>query len=52
MWKKGKYIAVYVNNLAIAIKDPKEFADALEANHKFKLKGTGSLTFHLGMDCT
>jgi hypothetical protein len=55
MRKKGnlyEYIAVYVNDLAIAMKDPKEFTDVLEAMHKFKLKGTGSMTFHLGMDFT
>jgi hypothetical protein len=55
MQKKGnlyEYIAVYVDNLAIAMKDPKEFTDVVEAKHKFKLKGTGPITFHLGVDFT
>jgi Reverse transcriptase (RNA-dependent DNA polymerase) len=53
MRRKGntyKYVAVYVDDIAIAMKDPKEFTDTLEKNHKFKLKGTGPITFHLGMD--
>jgi hypothetical protein len=50
--KKGvyEYIAVYVNDLAIAMADPQEFVDVLEKNHKFKLKGTGTIAFHLGCD--
>jgi hypothetical protein len=42
--------AVYVNDLAIAMKDTKEFTDTLEKKHKFKLKGTGPITFHMVMD--
>jgi hypothetical protein len=34
------------------MKDPKELTDILEKQHKFKLKGTGPITFHLGMDIT
>jgi glutamate mutase epsilon subunit len=55
MRKKGnlyEYIAVYVDDLAIAMKDPKELTDILEKQHKFKLKGRGPITFHLGMDFT
>jgi Reverse transcriptase (RNA-dependent DNA polymerase) len=47
-----KYIAVYVDDLAIAMTNPKEFTDILETRHKFNLKGTGPITFHLGMDFT
>jgi Reverse transcriptase (RNA-dependent DNA polymerase) len=47
-----EYIAVYVDNLAIAMKNPKEFTDILDNKHKFKLKGTGPIMFHLGMDFT
>jgi Reverse transcriptase (RNA-dependent DNA polymerase) len=47
-----KYIAVYVDDLAIAMKNPKEFTDVLENKHKFKLKGTRPIAFHLGMDFT
>jgi Reverse transcriptase (RNA-dependent DNA polymerase) len=55
MTKNGniyEYIAVYVDNLAIAMKNPKEFTNILETKHKFKLKGTRPITFHLGMDFT
>jgi hypothetical protein len=45
-------IAVYIDDLAIAMKNPKEFMNILENKHKFKLKGTGPTTFHLGMDFT
>jgi hypothetical protein len=45
-------IAVYVDDLAIAMKNPKEFTDVLENKHKFKLKGTRLIAFHLGMDFT
>jgi hypothetical protein len=34
------------------MKDPKELIDILEKHHKFKLKGTGPISFHLGMDFT
>jgi hypothetical protein len=36
--------------LAVAKADPQEFVDALEKKHKFKLKGTGRIAFHLGCD--
>jgi hypothetical protein len=41
---------VYVDDLAIAMKNPKEFVDILETQYKFKTKGTGPIVFHLGMD--
>jgi Reverse transcriptase (RNA-dependent DNA polymerase) len=53
MWKKGNLyecVAVYVDDLAIAMKDPKEFTDLLEKKHKFKLKGAGPSSYNLGMD--
>jgi Reverse transcriptase (RNA-dependent DNA polymerase) len=55
MRKKGnlyEYITVYVDDLAIAMKDPKELTDILEKQHELKLRGTGPITFHLGMDFT
>jgi hypothetical protein len=55
MRKKGdlyEYIAAYVYILAIAMKYPKERTDILENHQKFKLKGTGPISFHLGMDFT
>ena len=45
-----EYVAVYVDDLAIAMKNPKEFVDILENEHKFKTKGTGPISFHLGME--
>jgi hypothetical protein len=38
-----------LNNLAIAMKDPKELTYVVAAKHKFRLKGTGTITFHLEM---
>jgi hypothetical protein len=45
-----EYVAVYVDDLAIAMQNPREFVDILENKHKFKTKGTGPISFHLGMD--
>ena len=45
-----EYIAVYVDDLCIASKDPQAIIDLLEGPHKFKLKGSGPITFHLGCD--
>jgi hypothetical protein len=54
MRKKGdhcEYIACYVDDLMIASKNPQAIIDALEGGaHKFKLKGTGPMKFHLGCD--
>jgi hypothetical protein len=55
IWMRAKnevyeYIAVYVDDLAIAMADPQEFVDVLEKKHKFKLKGTGTIAFHIGCD--
>ena len=44
-----EYIAVYVDDLAIAMKNPQEFISVLEDKYKFKLKGTGPIEVHLGM---
>ena len=43
-----EYIAVYVDDLLIAAKDPEEIVKTLSEKHKFKLKGVGPLTYHLG----
>ena len=45
-----EYVAVYVDDLAIAMKNPKDLVDILEGKPKFKTKGTGPISFHLGMD--
>jgi len=43
-------IAVYVDDLLIASKDPSTIIKTLSDEHKFKLKGTGGVSFHLGCD--
>jgi len=45
-----EYIAAYVDDLAIASRDPKAITTELEDKYKFKLKGTGPIEFHLGCD--
>lgn len=47
-----EYVAVYVDDLAMALKDPQSFIDILRDPNKynFKLKGTGPISFHLGCD--
>ena len=45
-----EYIAVYVDDLAIAAKDPQAFCHELKKRYNLKLKGVGSLEYHLG--CT
>ena len=45
-----EYIAVYVDDLTIAAKDPQTFCNELKKRYNLKLKGVGSLEYHLG--CT
>ena len=45
-----EYIAVYVDDLALSMKNPKAFCDVLMSKYKYKLKGTGPIAFHLGCD--
>ena len=45
-----QYIAVYVDDLAIAAKDPQAFCNELKQRYNLKLKGVGPLEYHLG--CT
>ena len=46
-----KYIAMYIDDLAIIMKDSQVFIDQLElAPYSFKLKGSGPLNFHLGCE--
>jgi hypothetical protein len=46
-----EYIAVYVDDLAFAMQDPQAFINVLKEEHKFKLKGTGDIAYHLGCNC-
>ena len=45
-----EYIGVYVDDLAIASKDPAEIVRILREEYKFKIKGDGHIAFHLGCD--
>ena len=45
-----EYIAVYVDDLVIAAKDPQAFCHELKKRYNLKLKGVGPLENHLG--CT
>ena len=45
-----KYIVVYVDDLLIVSKISKAIVDLLTNKYKFKLKGTGSIKYHLGCD--
>ena len=45
-----EYIAVYIDDLDILAKHPKEIIDVLMNIHKFKLKDTGPKKYHLGCD--
>ena len=55
MWMRKRsglweYVAVYVDNLAFAMKNPTKFTKLLAEKYKYKLKGTGDIAFHLGCD--
>jgi len=43
-----EYFAVYVDDLAFAMKDPIKFVKEIETKYGFKLKGTGLIKFYLG----
>jgi len=45
-----EYIAVYVDDLALAMLDPQAFTETLHVKYNFHMKGTGPLKFHLGAD--
>ncbi|KAL7579874.1 hypothetical protein ACA910_004884 [Epithemia clementina (nom. ined.)] len=47
-WSCYEYIAVYVDDLAIASKDPEAICQTLKEKYNFKLKGDGPIDFHLG----
>ena len=45
-----KYIAVYVDDLAFAVREPQSLVESLRKKNGFQFKGTGPLNFHLGAD--
>ena len=55
IWMRKKdnlweYIGVYVDDLALAMKDAKSFIDQMKECFKFCFKGVGPIAYHLGMD--
>jgi hypothetical protein len=44
---KYEYFAFYVDDLAVAMKDPKAFIGILETKYKFKTKDKGEWTHQL-----
>jgi hypothetical protein len=44
-----EYVCVYVDNLAVMMKDPSDFFAALK-QRKYKLKGVGEIFYYLGGD--
>ena len=45
-----EYIASYVDDLCIVVKQPSRIIDKLVNHYKYKLKGSGPIKFHLGCD--
>jgi hypothetical protein len=45
-----EYLAVYVDDLLIAMKDPRGFCDILKNKYHFKLKGDGPIDYHIGLN--
>ena len=45
-----EYIATYVDDLAMALKNPTEVTNALCNKYGYKLKGVGPIDYHLGSD--
>ena len=45
-----EYIVIYVDDLDIAAKHPKEIKYVLMNKHRFKVKGIGPIKYHLGCD--
>jgi hypothetical protein len=45
-----EYLCVYVDDIIICSMNPRSITDALETEHKFNLKGTGPIHYHLGCD--
>ena len=45
-----EYVCVYVDDLMAIMKNPQEFFDTLTEKYKYKLKGVGDPSYHLGGD--
>ena len=47
-----EYVAVYVDDLAFAVKEPEIFVKNLQDKYGFSVKGTGPIDYHLGANFT
>ena len=47
-----EFIAVYVDDLAICMKDPKSFCDTLKEKYILKLREVAPISYHLGCGYT
>ena len=45
-----EHMAIYVDDLCIVAKDPENIINTLQDTHKYKLKNTGEISYHLGCD--
>ena len=45
-----EYVAIYIDDLAFAAKQPYAFVDILKSNYHSKIKEAGPLNFYLGAD--
>jgi hypothetical protein len=45
-----EYVAVYVDDLELALEKPQELIDLLREKFKYKIKGEGPISYHLGCD--
>ena len=43
-----EYVATYVDDLCLVLRDCKAFCDELKEKYNYKLKGDGPITYHLG----
>ncbi len=48
--KHYEYVAVWVDDLMISMRNPKAFCDTLKKPFEFKLKGDGPISYHLGLN--
>ena len=53
LWMKDckmhyEYICIWVDDLAMAMKNPQAFVDELKSRFGYKLKGVGAISYHLG----
>ena len=47
----GAFVVIFPRHVTqIALRAPEDIIKSLQTDHKFSLKGTGPLTFHLGCD--